>query len=130
MWEQKIKKIKLRQNSICIQSQNLKLWQNSKTKIVTTLKLWQISIYEGKKLKGILVGKTGHLDKQWHVLWAAFCDLTIFLGVIKMCWLLYRPLNHCHGLIHMVLLIQRCAWYYKKFHEIWLIEKAIFFSTK
>ena len=47
MWE-KIKKKKLRQNSTCIKTQNLKYGQKSKTWIVTKLKLWQISIHEGK----------------------------------------------------------------------------------
>ena len=60
----KLKKFKLWQNfkkSNCDKSQKLKLWQNS--------------IYD-ESFKESLV--TWHLDNQWDVLWAAFCDLAMF----------------------------------------------------
>ena len=50
-----------------------------------------------------------------------------FKKFIQICWLPYKPLNHSHGLIHMVLIIQRCAWYYITFHDTWIIKRTIFF---
>ena len=66
----KTKKLKLSQ------TQKLKLWQNSKAYIVTKLELWQISIYDKKNtLKGSFSKHIWHLENQWDVVWAAFCDL-------------------------------------------------------
>ena len=63
------------ENSKDDKTQKIKLWQNSKTWIVTKLEIWQILMYEGKKLKKDLLVRTyWHLDNQWDVLWAAFCD--------------------------------------------------------
>ena len=104
--------------------------KTEKLKLLINSNYDKSKIIRRKNQQGLLVGKTGNIDKQWDLLWAAFCDLAIFLGVIQIFWLPYKPLNHCHGLIHMVLLIQRCAWYYTKIHDTWIIEKAISFSTK
>ena len=49
----------------------LKLWQNSKTQIVTKLRNSNFN-------QSFLVVTTWHLDYQWDVFEAAFCDLAMF----------------------------------------------------
>ena len=85
--------LKLQQNSNYekkkkTQTQNvkkLKLWQNSRSQIVKkklknsnidkTWNLTNLNFRRRKKLlTGLLVSTFLHLDNQWYVLWAAFCD--------------------------------------------------------
>ena len=94
-------------NSKCDKTQKLKLSQNSKTQIVTKLKKasydkiqfvtklnwWQTSIDD---FKSLLVRITWHLDNRWHVLWAAFRDLVMFLKTCK------------KAVKHFELVISRC----------------------
>ena len=94
-------------NSNCEETKKPKFWQNSncdktkklkcdKIQIVTKLKKnqivtkleWQISIYEKKKkLKSLLVRTFWHLDNQWAVLWAAFCDsCDVLVSILEEFW--------------------------------------------
>ena len=56
MWKTQI--VTKPKNFNCDKTQKLKLWHSSKTQIVTKIQL----------------GTFQHLDNQWDVLWAAFCD--------------------------------------------------------
>ena len=54
-------------------TQKLNLWQNIETQIVTKLR------NSNSDKSKLLVRTTWHLYNRWDVLWAAFCDVAIFL---------------------------------------------------
>ena len=92
-------------NSNSDKTQKLKLWQNAKIQIVTTqmaTKLKNIkcdktetkivtklknsnsaNLISDKTLNGLFARTTWHLDNRWDVLWAAFCDLAMFLPKVQ-----------------------------------------------
>ena len=76
--------------SNCDKAQKLKWLHNSN---------YDKSPFMSWKHLGLLVGKTGHLDEQWYVLWAAFFDLTIFF--------------RCHSnLLTTIQTIESLSWFY------------------
>ena len=97
-------------NSNCDINWKLKLWQNSKNwncdkskknwdknpkpKLwqKSEIKLWQKSTYD-KTLERLLVRITRHLNNQWKVIRAAFCNLAMFIFNMNSCH--FHNHHHC-----------------------------------